>query len=58
MNEIEDGIYLHMLFNIAYLVKGDKVMIQDPEKLYWESSMMDRWHMQMLLDNGLIYRKQ
>lgn len=55
---IEDGIYLHMLFNIAYLVKGDKVMIQDPESKCWESSMMDRWHMQMLLDNNLIYRKQ
>ncbi|MCZ0611750.1 hypothetical protein OZJ20_08785 [Escherichia coli] len=58
MNEIEDGIYLHKLFDIAYLVKGDKVMIQDPENKCWESSMMDRWHMQMLLDNGLIYRKQ
>ncbi|HDJ0834906.1 TPA: hypothetical protein PPJ19_001384 [Escherichia coli] len=58
MNEIEDGIYLNMLFNIAYLVKGDKVMIQDPEKLCWEPSGMDRWHMQMLLDNHLIYRKQ
>lgn len=58
MSEIEDGIYLHKLFDIAYLVKGDKVMIQNPEKRYWESSMMDRWHMQMLLDNGLIYRKQ
>lgn len=55
---IEDGIYLHMLFNIAYLVKGDKVMIQDQESKCWESSMMDRWHMQMLLDNNLIYRKQ
>ncbi|HID3278071.1 hypothetical protein AC84_1560 [Escherichia coli 1-392-07_S4_C1] len=55
---IEDGIYLHKLFDIAYLVKGDKVMIQNPEKPYWESSEMDRWHMQMLLDNGLIYRKQ
>lgn len=32
MNEIEDGIYLHKLFDIAYLVKGDKVMIRDPEK--------------------------
>lgn len=31
MNEIEDGIYLHKLFDIAYLVKGDKVMIQNPE---------------------------
>lgn len=53
---IEDGIYLHKLFNIAYLVKGDKVMIQDPEKPYWESSEMDREHMQTLFDNGLIYR--
>lgn len=42
MNEIEDGIYLHKLFDIAYLVKGDKVMIQNPEKRYWESSGMDR----------------
>ena len=58
MNEIEDGNYLHKLFDIAYLVKGDKVMIRDPEKLCWESSGMDRWHMQLLLDNGLIYRKQ
>lgn len=58
MNEIEDGIYLHMLFNIAYLVKGDNVMTQSAGNKYWESSGMDRWHMQMLLDNGLIYRKQ
>lgn len=56
MNEIEDGIYLHMLFNIAYLLKGDKVMIQSTDKPYWESSIMDREHMQTLLDNGLIYR--
>lgn len=58
MNEIEDGIYLHMLFNIAYLLKGDKVMIQSTDNPYWESSNMDREHMQTLLDNGLIYRKQ
>ncbi|WP_267208916.1 hypothetical protein [Escherichia coli] len=58
MKEIEDGIYLHMLFSIAYLVKGDKVMTQSAGNKYWESSCMDRWHMQMLLDNGLIYRKQ
>ncbi|EOT3114502.1 hypothetical protein ACLAD1_002568 [Escherichia coli] len=56
MNEIEDGIYLHKLFNIAYLVKGDKVMTQSAGNKYWESSGMDRWHMQMLFDNGLIYR--
>ncbi|HCO8060878.1 TPA: hypothetical protein OB737_002409 [Escherichia coli] len=58
MKEIEDGIYLHMLFNIAYLLKGDKVMTQSADNPYWESSNMDREHMQTLLDNGLIYRKQ
>ena len=55
---IEDGIYLHKLFNFAYLVKGDTVMVQDADNPYWKSSGMDRWHMQMLFDNGLIYRKQ
>ncbi|ELT3574957.1 hypothetical protein R8031_000569 [Escherichia coli] len=58
MNEIEDGIYLHMLFNIAYLLKGDKVMIQSADNPYWELSNMDREHMQTLFDNGLIYRTQ
>lgn len=58
MNEIEDGIYLHKVFNIVYLLKGDKVMIRPDDDPTWESSGMDRWHMQMLLDNGLIYRKQ
>lgn len=53
---IEDGIYLHKLFNFAYLVKGDSVMVQDADNPYWKSSDMDRWHMQMLLDNGLIYK--
>lgn len=53
---IEDGIYLHKLFNIAYLVKGDKVMTQSAGNKYWESSGIDRWHMQTLFDNGLIYR--
>lgn len=55
---IEDGIYLHKVFNFAYLVKGDNVMMQSADNQYWKSSGMDRWHMQMLLDNGLIYRKQ
>ncbi|WP_407904777.1 hypothetical protein [Escherichia coli] len=58
MNEIEDGIYLHKVFNIAYLLKGDKVMIQDTDNQYWKLSDMDREHMQTLFDNGLIYRKQ
>lgn len=58
MNEIEDGIYLHKVFNIVYLLKGDKVMIRNEDVPYWELSDMDRWHMQMLLDNGLIYRKR
>lgn len=57
MNEIEDGIYLHKVFNSVYLLKGNKVMIRPDDDPYWESSGMDRWHMQMLLDNGLIYRK-
>lgn len=57
MNEIEDGIYLHKVFDIAYLVKGDKVMTQSAGNKYWESSNMDRWHMQTLLDNGLIRKK-
>lgn len=56
MNEIEDGIYLHMLFNIAYFVRGESVMIRPDDVPYWELSDMDRWHMQTLLDNGLIYR--
>ncbi len=54
MNEIEDGIYLHKVFNIVYLLKGNKVMIRPDDDPHWESSDMDRRHMQMLLDNGLI----
>jgi hypothetical protein len=58
VNEIEDGIYLHKVFNIVYLLKGNKVMIRPDDDPHWESSGMDREHMQTLLDNGLIYRKQ
>ncbi|HGX5467405.1 hypothetical protein KWH41_02395 [Escherichia coli] len=58
MNEIEDGIYLHKLFDFAYLVKGDTVMVQYANNPCWKSSDIDLWHMQMLLDNDLIYRKQ
>lgn len=57
MNEIEDGIYLHKVFNIAYLLRGESVMIRPDDDPHWESSDMERWHMQRLLDNGLIYRK-
>ncbi|MDZ9599071.1 hypothetical protein SNA62_14315 [Escherichia coli] len=53
---IEDGIYLHKVFNIVYLLKGDKVMIRPDDDPSWELSSMDREHMQTLLDNGLIYR--
>ena len=56
MNEIEDGIYLHKVFDIAYLVRGEEVMIRNEDVPYWELSDMDREHMQTLLDNGLIYR--
>ncbi|HIB7274387.1 TPA: hypothetical protein ACWXM4_001419 [Escherichia coli] len=55
---IEDGIYLHKVFNIVYLLKGDKVMIRPDDDPSWELSDMERWYMQRLLDNGLIYRKQ
>lgn len=53
-----DGVYQSLASRAYYRLEGDKVMIQNPEKRYRESSGMDRWHMQMLLDNGLIYRKQ
>lgn len=53
---IEDGIYFHKVFNIAYLVRGESVMIRPDDVPYWELSDMDREHMQTLLDNGLIYR--
>lgn len=56
MNEIEDGIYLHKVFNIVYLVRGESVMIRPDDVPYWELSDMDCEHMQTLLDNGLIYR--
>ncbi|HGV0614519.1 TPA: hypothetical protein ACNBVW_001116 [Escherichia coli] len=54
---IEDGIYLSKLFDIAYLLKGDKVMIQSTDNPYWESSNVDREHLQTLFDNGMVYRK-
>lgn len=53
---IEDGVYLHKVFNIAYRVRGDAVLIKENDVPYWILSDMDLWHMQMLLDNGLIYK--
>lgn len=40
MNEIEDGIYLHKVFNIVYLVRGESVMIRPDDDPYWELSDM------------------
>lgn len=56
MNDIEDGVYLHKVFNIAYRVRDAAVLIKENDVPYWILSDMDRWHMQMLLDNGLIYK--
>lgn len=54
--DIEDGVYLHKVFNIAYRLRGDNVLIKENDVPYWILSDMDRWHIQMLLDNGLIYK--
>lgn len=45
------------LGHIGYGPFGESVMIRPDDVPYWELSDMDRWHMQTLLDNGLIYRK-
>ncbi|WP_169301941.1 hypothetical protein [Escherichia coli] len=58
MNEIEDGIYLHNVFDIAYLLKGEKVFVMSSGQPFWSGVNMDREQMQLLLDNGLIKRKQ
>ncbi|HBH5395676.1 TPA: hypothetical protein KTV76_001853 [Escherichia coli] len=55
---IEDGVYVNSLFDIAYLLKGEKVFVMSSECPFWTGVNMDREHMQKLLDNGLIYRKQ
>lgn len=57
MNEIEDGVYSHALFGIAYMLKGDKVMIMTIDDPYWKDSLMSREQMQLLLDDGLLIRK-
>ncbi|WP_198582959.1 hypothetical protein [Escherichia coli] len=55
---IEDGIYLHTLFGIAYMVKGDNmVMVMTDDHPYWTKTEMSREQMQILLDNGLIKKK-
>lgn len=57
MNEIEDGVYIHKYHSIAYMVKGDKILIMTPSDQYWKVSSMRRDNMRLLLDNGLIERK-
>lgn len=57
MNEIEDGIYLHNVSDIAYLLKGEKVFVMSSEQPFWTGVDMSREQMQLLLDNGLIKRK-
>ncbi|EMW4900761.1 hypothetical protein AAE436_001004 [Escherichia coli] len=57
MNEIEDGIYVHNLFDIAYLLKEEKVFVMSSEHPFWTGVNMDREYMQMLLDKGVIKKK-
>ncbi|ASO87925.1 hypothetical protein [Escherichia coli] len=54
---IEDGIYVHNLFDIAYLLKEEKVFVMSSEHPFWTGVNMDREQMQILLDNGLIKKK-
>lgn len=57
MNEIEDGVYAHNVFDIAYLLKGEKVFVMSSGCPFWTGVNMDREQMQILLDNGLIKKK-
>lgn len=57
MNEIEDGVYVHNLFDIAYLLKEEKVFVMSSGHPFWTGVNMDREQMQILLDNGLIKKK-
>ncbi|EPB2696683.1 hypothetical protein ACRDO3_000221 [Escherichia coli] len=57
MNEIEDGVYAHNVFDIAYLLKGEKVFVMSSGRPFWTGVNMDREQMQKLLDNGLIKKK-
>ncbi|HID2198436.1 TPA: hypothetical protein ACXGBW_002673 [Escherichia coli] len=54
---IDDGVYSHTLFGIAYMLKGDKVLIMTIDDPYWKDSLMSREQMQLLLDAGLLIRK-
>ncbi|ENH5284528.1 hypothetical protein ABV808_001295 [Escherichia coli] len=55
---IEDGIYLHNVFDIAYLLKGDKVFVMSSGRPFWSGVNLNRKQMQLLLDGGMIRRKQ
>ena len=57
MNDIKDGVYSHTLFSIAYMLKGDKVMIMTIDDPYWKDSLMSRDQLQLLLDNGMLIKK-
>ena len=57
MNEIEDGVYSHISLNIAYMLKGDKIMIMTVHNPYWTVSDISREHLQTLLNDGLLIRK-
>ena len=57
MNEIEDGVYVHNVFDIAYLLKEEKVFVMSSGRPFWTGVNMDREQMQILLDNGLIKKK-
>lgn len=54
---IEDGIYVHNLFDIAYLLKEEKVFVMSSWYPFWTGVNMDREQMQILLDNGMIKKK-
>lgn len=57
MNEIEDGVYIHKYYSIAYMVKGDKIFIKTLSDQYWKVNSMSRDNMRLLLDFDLIERK-
>ena len=54
---IKDGVYSHTLLGIAYMLKGDKVLIMTIDDPYWKDSLMSRDQLQLLLDNGMLIKK-
>lgn len=54
---IEDGIYVHNLFDIAYLLKEENVFVMSSDHPFWTGVYMGREDMQKLLDKGLIRKK-